>query len=375
MVSDDRPVFEIELIGPDGHPTSGPASAPTPSDGRSVRTRRASLAAAFGAGVIGILIASAVIADDDPTGSSTSASVSTTLPVLPTLPRLDELRATDESDPASSAGTVYKSIRPPRTALSGEPIVDLPTPLHTGGFTVGSFILSDRTVGSLDDALPRRSTTDHVVGADGYRQRVVITNDPTSGRYRLDLVLRLDGRTTTGSIVIDLVDDVVWLPVGTDEWTTVPGDELARRVGYTSMADYVRRLQLGPLRSDTRADWSDVRSNGLVEYPGEDEPLAEWTVTMDAGDVPVWSRYALGPLAEAAPLPDTAPVAFTAYVTSTGVLRRVTAEIEFGATIERVDHRIDLLTQPMRIDLPGPDPGMTGTTTPETSAPDTGDQL
>jgi hypothetical protein len=370
-MTDDRPVFEIELTGPAGRPdTSGCDDAAT----RPVRSTTSTWFA-IGAVAVGIVIGAVIVADSSDETSGPIAA--TTVPVLPTLPPPDDVATRPSPTGTSPTGTsptgtspVYTSIEPPRTALSGDSIVDLASPRHVGGFSVGSFVLSDRTVDALDDDVPRRSTTDHVVGVDGFRQRVVIINDPSTGRYRIDLALRLDGRTTTASIIVDLLTDTVWLPVRDDEWTTLSGSELARRVGVDSLADYLRRLQLGPLRSDTRPEWSSVRSVGLVEYPGEDDPLAEWTVTVDAGDVPFWSRYALGPLAEAAPLPDSTLVDFTAYVTSTGVLRRVTAETEFGATTERIDHLVVVLDEPVTIDIPTPVADRRGS-----DAPDTTDQL
>ncbi|MEY2957533.1 MAG: hypothetical protein RLZZ01_101 [Actinomycetota bacterium] len=374
--ADDRPVFEIELTGPDGRPTRTPTRTPTGprrSSGRPLRTSVGALIGVAGLLAIGVAIAPSLVTDP---GDDESSVTATTVPVLPTLPRPVESGTAFETDTTIERGTnpVFEALEPPRTALSGGWIVDLESPRHTTGYTVGSFVLSERSVDALDDDLPRRSTTDHVVGADGFRQRVVITNDPSTRRWRLDIALRLEGRTTTASIVVDLATDVVWLPVGDDEWTTLPGEELARRAGVDSVGEFVRRLQLGPLRSDTRPLWSGITSAGLVEYPGEDDPLAEWTVTIDAGDVPFWSRYALGPLAEAAPLPDSTPVEFTAYVTSTGVLRRVTAETDFGATTERIDHHVVVLDDPVRIDVPidVPTPGPVPV---EPGAPDTTDGL
>ncbi|MGA1074179.1 MAG: hypothetical protein ACO307_03465 [Ilumatobacteraceae bacterium] len=368
-MTDDRPVFEIELSGPDGRPDVRHEAASRPA--------RSAASTWFAVGGVAAVIAIFAVIIADSSDETSTPIAATTVPVLPTLPPPDDIAARPDpsgTDPSgnstSRTSTVYKSIEPPRAALSGGQIVELESPRHTTGFTVGSFVFSERSVDALDDDLPRRSTTDHVVGIDGFRQRVVVTNDPSTGRYRIDLALRLDGRTTTASILIDLLTDTVWLPVRDDEWTTLSGRELARRVGVDSLADYLRRLQLGPLRSDTRPEWSSGRSIGLVEYPGEDDPLAEWIITVDAGEVPFWSRYALGPLAEAAPLPDSTPVDFSAYVTSTGVLRRVTAETEFGATTERIDHLVVVLDEPVVIDIPAPDAERRGP-----DAPDTTDQL
>ncbi|MFP5486895.1 MAG: hypothetical protein ACLGHQ_01125, partial [Acidimicrobiia bacterium] len=275
--------------------------------------------------------------------------------------------ATVDPDDLASALTV-----PPTLTPVTEPVVTLPpypgAPIERGldepslvaasvetlppltGTTIpqpDTFRLSDGSLAALDAPLARRSVTDHMIGVDGFDQTVTITNDPSTGRY----LLEVDTGTANEQVTIDVQGGLTYVEVAPGEWVTEANDVIAERIGAPDLATFLRDLQLGPIRSDTRDAWTLVQQNGIVAG-GRGEPLGEWVVVLDAAAVPEWARYAFGPTGDAPPVPGTTPVGFAVYVGANGAIRRVTGSTEYGATEQRIVHRIEELDEPPVIELP-----------------------
>jgi hypothetical protein len=359
----DTPRIEVPLAhgsAPDA--PSGSADLPPTPNWR--RTTGLSALAGIALGLVVAVVLLTAGADDDPPATTLDPDeLSDAITVPPTLtPRPEPTAATTPptSEPTSAPG-------PERVAAS---VATLPARTDADRVPVDGFLLSDGSLAALDTPLPRRSVTDYVVGADGFEQTVTITNDPSTARYLLEFEL---GRATQ-RVVVDLIGGLTYLQPdntgdGSSEWVTIPNDEVAANTGAPDMATFLRNLQLGPIRSDTRGGWELVQANGLVDTTGDE--LREWVVVLDATAVPEWARYAFGPSSEAAPLPADTDVGFAVYVAADGSIRRVTGSAEFGSTSQRIAHRIEELDVAPVIELPVADEPVTPEPTVPASVPAT----
>lgn len=278
--------------------------------------------------------------------------------------------ATIDPDELAAAITVPPTLapRPVETSPAATPATATPAPEEGGldrarlvaasvetlppltGTTVpqpDTFRLSDGSLTALDAPVARRSVTDHTIGAAGFNQTVTIINDPTAGRYRIDLV----SGAQSVRVIVDVPGGTTYIETAPDDWATEPNDVIAERTGAPDIETFLRNLQLGPIRSDTRDAWTLVQDNPLVAGT-RGEPQREWLVVIDASAVPEWARYAFGPGADAAPLPLSTLIGYAVYVGPNGSIRRVTGETEYGATVQRIIHRIDELDEPPVIELP-----------------------
>lgn len=340
------PVVEVPLDG-QGDATSRPSG---PGDPRPNWRKVAGLSALAGI-VLGIAVSVAVLSSDDdaqpPTATVHPDELAATITVPPTL--------TPDSSatvPAASAPTPTVATDVERVAASVETL-----PVRREVAEQRGFFLSDGSLAALDTPLPRRSVTEYVVGVDGFEQTVTITNDPATRRYLLELEVGGEPQRA----IVDLAGGLTHAESAPGEWIAIPNDELAANAGAADMATFVRNLQLGPIRSDTRQAWELVRANAFVEVPDGTDDVREWIVVLDAAAVPEWARYAFGPASEAAPLPSDTKIGFAVYVAEDGSIRRVSGSAEFGATSQRVVHRIDELDAAPVIELPEPSAPTTAT--------------
>lgn len=359
-------IVEVPLAG-DESPSSGPIGAPRPPADR----RRVTGLSALAGVVIGIVVAVVVVSaggDDEPPSTtldpdelSSAITVPPTLaPVTePTLPPVPGERA--PADVGDADGGPVTDL-----AVVAASVATLPSRVELDLQPPDGFRLSDGSVAALEAPLPRRSVTEYVVGVDGFEQVVTISNDPETGRY----LLEFDFGGEVQSVIVDLVGGTTYLEELPGEWATIANEEVAANTGAPDLATFLRNLQLGPIRSDTRPAWELIRANGLVETP-DGEDLREWIVVLDAAAVPEWARYAFGPGSEAAPLPDNTWVGYAVYVARDGGIRRVTGSAEFGVTSQRIVHRIDVLDDPPAIDLPLVEPTVPPVTPPPATTPPT----
>lgn len=353
----DRPVgesrTEVPLAGPD--PTRPEPADPAGLGREAPNWRKIVGLSALAGAVLGIVVAVIMLGgrDDDrdqPAATTDPDDLSAAIAVPATLTPVTEPPATTLAGPRRGATGLTEAARVAASVvtLAPEPGVDA---------EVGSgFRLSGGSLAALDSPLARRSVTDHVVGADGYLQKVTITNDPATGRYLLEV--ERDGEIET--VVTDLPGGVTYVEIQPGEWTTIPNQDVADAFGLVDMATFLRAMQLGPIRSDLHDSWELAEANSLVDSGGE--KLREWIVVLDAAAVPEWARYALGPGGEAAPLPGNTPIGYAVYVAEDGSIRRVSGSAEFGATTQRIVHEIVELDSPPVIELP--DVSITTSSTP-----------
>jgi hypothetical protein len=198
---------------------------------------------------------------------------------------------------------------------------------------------------------PLRSVTEHQVGSGGFSQTITITNDPDARRYLLEIEF---GDGPPRRIVVDLAGGHTYLPLGepTDGWQRLANDEVGGSAGAGSAAALLRALQLGPLRTDTLDGIRMVTHNGTVDVPDLGGRFEELVVAIEAGSAPLWSRYALGPLATTTPPSADELVGYAVYVDPDGRLARVTGGGAFGVTTERFVHTIEWLDAPPPIEIP-----------------------
>lgn len=342
----ELPVVEVPLDG-EGGATSGPSR---PGDPRPDWRKVVGLSA-LGGIALGIAVSVAVLSSDDdaapPTTTVDPDELAATITVPPTLTPATVPAVTLPAVPGASAPTLTVQTDVERVAASVE---TLPARRDTAAEPREGFGLSDSSLAALDTPLPRRSVTQYVVGVDGFEQTVTITNDPATERY----LLELDVGGEPQRAIVDLAGGLTHAESAPGEWVAIPNDELAANAGAADMATFLRNLQLGPIRSDTRDAWELVRASSFVEVPDGAADLREWIVVLDAAAVPEWARYAFGPGSEAAPLPSDTKIGFAVYVAEDGSIRRVSGSAEFGATNQRVVHRIEELGAAPVIELPEP---------------------
>lgn len=362
---DEVAVFEIPLAGDEAGPVE-----PVRDDRPSPNWRKLTALSAVAGTLVGIVVAVVVLTggdDEAPTPTTLDPDeLSSAITVPPTLTPVTEPPVTLPPVPGQPSSDAEL---PTDVALVTESVETLP-PLTGTVPQPDTFRLSDGSLAALDTPLARRSVTDHVVGVDGFEQTVTIVNDPATGRYLLEFDF---GSGDVQQAIVDLLGGVSYVRTEGDDWTTIPNDEVAANAGAPDMATFVRNLQLGPIRSDTRVAWQVLRPNGLVETAGPDD-LLEWIVVLDAAAVPEWARYAFGPITEAAPLPDNTKVGYAVYVARDGSIRRVSGSSEFGVTTQRIVHTIEELDEPPvielpRVDLTPPIGGEPGTSAPAVTDP------
>lgn len=342
------PAFEILLSG--DTPSAATDPDRPPPDWRKLVAVSGLAGVAIGVVVVVILLSSA--SEGQPAATTLAPDeLASALTVPPTLTPVTEPAVTLPGGPAPTFATE------PEVVAATVEILTSREPDRTGR---AGFRLSDGSLAALDAPLPRRSVTEQIVGVDGFEQTVTITNDPATGRY----LLEIDFGVGVQRIVVDLPGGLTYVAGDDDTWATIPNEEIATSAGAPDMATFLRTMQLGPLRSDTRDAWALVQVNGLVgDTP--DEALGEHVVVIDAAAVPEWARYAFGPQGEA-PQSDDVLVGYAVYVAEDGSIRRVTGSTPYGATTQRVVHRIDDLDAPPEIDLPVVEPS---TTAPPVTAP------
>lgn len=315
--------------------------------GREPNWRRVAGLSALAGSVLGIVVAVTVLFaggdDDEPPATTLDPDeLASAITVPPTLTPVTEPTVTLPPAPGTPTGP---SLDEP--ALVAASVATLPPLTGTTVPQLDTFRLSDGSLAALDTPAPRRSVTDHKIGVDGFDQTVTITNDPTSGRYLLERV----AGGLRDHLIIDIPGGLTYVEVAPDQWVTESNDAIAAQVGSPDMATFLRKLQLGPIRSDTRDAWTLLQDNALVEA-ADRELVREWVVVLDATSVPEWARYVFGPGGEAAPIPSDTLVGYAVYVSPNGTIRQVSGATAYGATEQRIVHRIEELDEPLAIELP-----------------------
>jgi hypothetical protein len=350
-------VFEIPLTGEPSQPTQRPDdSAPH----GSVGGRGPIAAALVGVVLVGFAIwAVAEGSGDDPGDEAAAASgeMAAAITTPPTLGPLESLPPVAVAPPTVEAPTVEA----PRLADRASAEVVAPAYPDVASIDLTELLHYDiaravERLGELD--VPRRSATHLELGVGGYELDATIDRDPVNDRYRITVESR--GRTEVA--VVDVATGTTYVESGTDAVATVSNDDLLIGTGANGIHDLMRRLSDGPVRPDTfRA--AGTRGRGLVEI--DDVGVArQFVASVEGALAPEWQMYVFGPTFEFEPDDRPTVLEYFVYVNEAGDIARVDGVAMLGNVPQLVQHRIELLDEPVVIDLPSGLP-------PSTSAPAT----
>ncbi len=205
---------------------------------------------------------------------------------------------------------------------------------------------SDTSIAQLRNALdkltieaPLRVTTDVEIGDDGYELRVIASTENDARRVLFSLGTQ---RSVSAGFLVDL--DTVTTVMGQtgQDGTQLDNDELAMRLGADDITSLLRQLLLGPIRDDTIELAERISTGPIVNLGDGPDPYGrQFIVEMPAGAARAWAPYRLAPGEEAPPISDSTPIRFNVYLSAQEQVVRVTAEVPYGSTVQRIDHRLD----------------------------------
>lgn len=215
----------------------------------------------------------------------------------------------------------------------------------------------------LDDAIAAvsldrldRATTRVEIGSGGYELTLEGTGRPDSG---FDVAVRTGGDTrrwweidVAGGVTTTWSDDGdrddgddadlgdAGRPAGPG--SRLANGELAALLGATDIESALERLLLGPVRAATIGHATAIEAGAVVNVGTTPDPFGRrFVIGYPAASIREWTPYLLAPGAEAPPPGDDAPISVSVDVTSTGEIVRVAAEVPYGATTQRIVHRLE----------------------------------
>ena len=150
-----------------------------------------------------------------------------------------------------------------------------------------------------------------------------------------------------------------YIDPGTRRETTVAN---RRITGDVDTNEFFDRLLRGPVRSDTY-DPVATRGRGVVTIDGVVD-AREFITRIDGALVPEWQIYAFGPVGEFRPAERPDVLDYSIYVDGQGRIVRVDGVSMLGSVPQLVRHRLQVLDEPVRVELPA------GAATTSDTAPD-----
>lgn len=205
---------------------------------------------------------------------------------------------------------------------------------------------SDASVAQLRNALdkltieaPLRITTDVEIGDQGYELRVVASTESDARRVLFTLGT---SQSATAGFLVDLDTVTTVMGQSGQDGTQIDNDELATGLGAENITTLLRQLLLGPIRDDTIEFAERISTGPIVNLGDGPNPYGrQFIVEMPAGAARSWAPYRLAPGEEAPPLSDSTPIRFSVYLSAQEQIVRVTADVPYGSTVQRIDHRLD----------------------------------
>lgn len=196
----------------------------------------------------------------------------------------------------------------------------------------------------FDGDVPRRSTTNVVLGQGGFELDAVILRDPVSDRYEIEI--EVGGRPERA--IVDVETRTIYLSGDGERWFAHTMAPDVDRSGPLPLGELYRMLLDGPLRADTIFDAEVVRT-GTVELDAGRRAQA-FRVALPAAEIPLWRLYHFAPAAEFDPADLPTSMVYDVYINDdTQVLVGLSA---IGNVAQLVQHRVELLPERVGIELP-----------------------
>jgi hypothetical protein len=208
-------------------------------------------------------------------------------------------------------------------------------------------------VDDLDDDVARRSITRYALG--DHLIDAVIVHDPFDGRDEVVLTsgaarLRFVIDRGTSTVYLDRTTNAVRDQAG---WASVGGDRFVRPPPGVTLADWIDRLLLGPIRPATAASSTITASDSLTLLDARIPVARLFDVGLDRGVATEWVDFPFDAIGVA---PSTEPVGgiaeFQAFVAQGSELILVSGKTTDGAGSRTFTHQLERLATRTAIDLP-----------------------
>lgn len=344
-------VFEVPLVG---EPPSNSGAVP----GRTGRQPATNWRRVIGVSLVlgttlGIATSVFIVTNDTeeraaPITAPDDAATVVTTP--PTLVGLDELPRPD--DPASIGEQIDASPRPASSQVTAvSDLVAVPTyPTYPA---LPDTPLSDVVRYSVATAIDRhaedsarRSTTHMELGVGGFALDVVIVRDPVHDRYQLEF----ETQTFTQTAIVDPATNSTYIESSDGAVDVVLNREIMAGTDAETIHEFVDRLLQGPVRPDT-VDVANLRERSLVTIDGVGT-ARQFVVDIAGAVIPEWQLYVFGPTAEFSPADRPDDLEYSVYVTEDGRIAQVDGVSYLGDVAQLITHRIEVLAEPIVIELP-----------------------
>ena len=229
-------------------------------------------------------------------------------------------------------------------------------PSDTAGAARIDFNDLDEAIRKMTLDAPFRSLTRVVIGEGGFELEV--RGESSDGRYVLTAT-SVEARAED-VVVVDLDRGTTTLrPASGRGPDVIDNDEFAANLGAIDIRMLLQQVLLGPVRPETMPFAAAVEMGPVVNVATRPDPYGRrFTIELPAPAIREWAPYLLGPTGEAPAPPDGTIVRLEVDVSSEAQIVRVGATIPYGATTQRIDHRIDWHPpEPAPVSPSSPPPG------------------
>ena len=135
-----------------------------------------------------------------------------------------------------------------------------------------------------------------------------------------------------------------------ERWIQTDNTRVAESFGVETLDALFRHLLQGPVRADTIG--SATVTPGELVVLDDNTTARAFTVRLPGRVVPEWQLYAFGPTDEFLPSDRPTQVEYTVYVDERNEVRRIVGLSDLGGIPQLIVHDIELLADPVRVDLP-----------------------
>ena len=188
------------------------------------------------------------------------------------------------------------------------------------------------------DAVPSELPFSAALRAGGF---VFTVDGEHTGDGRYSFTIGGERQEADDVLVVDLDAGTTTLrPASGRGPEVVPNDEFADDLGAIDIEMLLQQLLLGPIRPQTMPFAGDVVAGPVVNVATNPDPFGRrFMVELPAAAIREWVPYLLGPTGEAPIADDATLVRFEVDVSGRAEIVRVSAEIPYGATVQRIEQR------------------------------------